>query len=198
MPDHDPALARRMVTTVRRHGLWLLVALVALSGLAAVGAIVSSRPDTGDVSLPSGPPAQDVHAAKVSAAFPSRPPQPPAPRDRSPTAPATNESARSWAAVARGFGRTFTRTGLGQEAWFAALSSWLTDDQAARYRNVPIADIPTGTLTGVRIDAPGDSDTTGGVLTYDTGMVLEVGLVHDEAAGGWLVATVAPASTAPR
>ncbi len=96
----------------------------------------------------------------------------------------------AWTHVARGFGETFTRTSMGQEAWFTAMSSWMTDAQADMYQDVPINDVPTGTLSDISVDHPGAGDTTFGVLTYDTGMKLEVSLVHVEAAGGWLIASV--------
>lgn len=102
-----------------------------------------------------------------------------------------------WSEVARGFGLAFTRTSVGREAWFAAMSSWLTPEQAAEYRDVPIEDIPNGELIEVDVAEPDGASHTLGTLTYDTGMVLEVGLSHVESAGGWLVARVSLAGTHP-
>lgn len=113
-----------------------------------------------------------------------------------PKASAGFSAPAAWLRVAEGFGRAFTRTSPGQEAWFFALSSWLTDEQAEMYRDVPVSAIPAGALEGVEVAAP-DGRTTRGLVTYDTGLVLEVRLVHVEAAGGWLVATVSPAPSEP-
>ncbi|WP_069110186.1 hypothetical protein [Jiangella alba] len=100
-----------------------------------------------------------------------------------------------WSEVARGFGLAFTRTGVGHEAWFASLSSWLTPEQAAVYRDVPIDAIPTGTLVRVDVGDPA-SEHAQGTLTYDTGMVLAVGLSYRAGAGSWLVARVELADVA--
>ncbi|WP_157987636.1 hypothetical protein [Jiangella endophytica] len=95
-----------------------------------------------------------------------------------------------WSEVARGFGLAFTRTGVGRDAWFATMSSWLTPEQAARYRDVPIEAIPTGELTQIDVADPGSAAHAQGTLTYDTGMVLDVGLSYRPVAGSWLVARV--------
>ncbi|RIQ20160.1 hypothetical protein DY240_19140 [Jiangella rhizosphaerae] len=101
-----------------------------------------------------------------------------------------------WSEVARGFGLAFTRTSVGRDAWFAGMSSWLTPEQAAEYRDVPIEAIPTGELTEVDVADPGSAAHTRGTLTYDTGMVLGVGLSYRAAAGGWLIARVELADVA--
>jgi hypothetical protein len=101
-----------------------------------------------------------------------------------------------WSEVARGFGLAFTRTGVGRDAWFATMSSWLTPEQAAEYRDVPIESIPVGELVEIDVADPGSAAHTHGTLTYDTGMVLEVGISHSAAAGGWLVARVELADAA--
>lgn len=98
--------------------------------------------------------------------------------------------AEGWAAAARGFGHAFTRTAVGQDAWFAAMSTWLTSEQARRYRDVPIHDIPGGVLQEVTVAEPAGAHATHGRLRYDTGMVLNVGLSYSDAEGGWLVARV--------
>lgn len=95
-----------------------------------------------------------------------------------------------WSEVARGFGLAFTRTSVGRDAWFATMSSWLTPQQAAEYRDVPIESIPAGELVEIDVADPGSAAHAHGTLTYDTGMVLEVGLSYRAAAGGWLVARV--------
>ncbi|SDT70317.1 hypothetical protein SAMN04515669_6177 [Jiangella sp. DSM 45060] len=100
-----------------------------------------------------------------------------------------------WSEVARGFGLAFTRTGVGHEAWFASLASWLTPEQAAEYRDVPIEAIPTGTLVRVDVGAPASGHAQG-TLTYDTGMILAVGLSYRASAGTWLVARIELADAA--
>lgn len=100
-----------------------------------------------------------------------------------------------WSEVARGFGLAFTRTGVGHEAWFASLASWLTPEQAAEYRDVPIEAIPTGTLVRVDVGDPA-SEHVQGTLTYDTGMILAVGLSYRAGAGTWLVARIELADAA--
>lgn len=100
-----------------------------------------------------------------------------------------------WREAAEGFGQTFTQTGLGQDAWYTAVSSWMTPAQAEQYAQVPVEHIPTGTLVDVEVADPGGALFTAGRLTYDTGLVLEVGLTYDATSTGWLIATVAPAAT---
>lgn len=101
-----------------------------------------------------------------------------------------------WSEVARGFGLAFTRTGVGRDAWFATMSSWLTPEQAAEYRDVPIEAIPTGNLVRVDVADPAPAEHALGTLTYDTGMVLAVGLSYRADAGSWLVARVELADVA--
>lgn len=101
-----------------------------------------------------------------------------------------------WAAAARGFGHAFTRTAVGQDAWFAAMSTWLTPEQARRYRGVPIHEIPGGVLQEVTVAEPAGTHSTHGQLRYDTGMVLNVGLSYSATEGGWLVARVTLAEPA--
>jgi hypothetical protein len=103
-----------------------------------------------------------------------------------------------WVDAARGFGQTFTRTSLGQQEWYAAMSSWLTDDQARLYRDISIQQIPAGYLDEIHVDDPGERLFTRGELVYNTGMVLDVGLAYVESAGSWLVASVVPADSANR
>src|SRR5690606_22253261 len=45
-------------------------------------------------------------------------------------------------------------------------------------------------LASVDVDDPGEATKTRGVLTYDSGMKLDLGLVYAEPAGGWLIASV--------
>lgn len=158
---------------LRREWPWVLFGLAALTCAGAITAILASGPDHGTAPSSLGDFSRPSHSA---------------PESRQPKTAGTTIDA--WTHVARGFGQTFTRTSLGQDAWFTAMSSWLTDDQAAMYSDVPISDVPSGTLSDVAVADPGVGDTTSGVLTYDTGLKLEVGLVHIEAAGGWLVASV--------
>ena len=176
--------SRGVIGFLRQQWLWLLVALTALGCGGAVVSILVDGPRP--VALPSpGPsgPSAPITTPDGPAAM------------TSPSAPvgateAVGASPSGWADVARGFGQTFTRTTLGQPAWFAAVSSWLTDEQAAMYRDVDVGDIPPGTLTDVDIDDPGDATRTRGVLTYDSGLKLDLGLVYTETAGGWLIASV--------
>ncbi|WP_157574587.1 hypothetical protein [Jiangella muralis] len=95
-----------------------------------------------------------------------------------------------WSEAARGFGLAFTRTGVGHDAWFTTMSSWLTPEQAAAYRDVPIEAIPIGNLVRVDVADPAPAVHALGTLTYDTGMVLAVGLSYRADAGSWLVARV--------
>lgn len=216
----DPAERSRRVERL----LWLLVAVIGLTGVVVIGAIVRSGPQPGDVqplaevtsphSVPSppddgaggrvvdprddteddrAPPSgDDPDSADRGGGGPAAPtevaPDEVAPRDVAPA---------GWSEAARGFGLAFTRTSAGQEAWFAAMSSWLTPEQAALYREVAIEDIPAGELIEVDVAEPGSTPHTRGTLTYDTGMVLEVGLSHVESAGGWLVARVSLVTTEP-
>lgn len=99
-----------------------------------------------------------------------------------------------WREAAEGFGQTFTQTSLGQDAWYTAVASWMTPAQAEQYAQVPVEHIPTGELVDVEVADPGGALFTAGRLTYDTGLVLEVGLTYDATSAGWLVATVAPAA----
>lgn len=172
---------------LRQHWLWLLVAVTALACGCAVFAILSTGPRP--VPLPSAG-SSSVSATPGELMSTSSPSSPAAPSATAETADVIGASAGGWAEVATGFGRTFTQTTLGQQAWFAAVSSWLTDEQAAMYRDVRVADIPTGTLVDVDVDDPGEATKTRGVLTYDSGMKLDLGLVYAEPAGGWLIASV--------
>lgn len=188
--------------------LWLLVAVVTLAGVVLIGAIVRSGPDPAgtppfadDARTEPGPSPTGGHrgASEPSGDGTSEEP-PPAPPSGTRPAPGEHEPEGSqaaggaapggWSEVARGFGLAFTRTSVGQEAWFAAVSSWLTPEQAAQYADVAIERIPTGTLTTVEIADPGAQPHARATLTYDTGMVLEIGLSYVGAAGGWLVARV--------
>lgn len=184
---------------VRRQWPWLLVALVGLVGTTAVTAILIAEP-----ALTAGSSMAGLDGAGPSpSAYRSQQPStlavlgaPSPARTQAPRATRQGRSfaaRQAWADVARGFGRTFTHTVLGQDAWFAAMSSWLTDEQAARYRDVPIRDIPSGTLERVDVRPPGRRDRTTGTLTYDTGMRLNIGLIYATSSGGWLVASVRPA-----
>ncbi|PZF86500.1 hypothetical protein C1I92_01465 [Jiangella anatolica] len=112
-----------------------------------------------------------------------------------PTSTANDQVPSGWSEVARGFGLAFTRTGVGREAWFGTMSSWLTPEQAAAYRDVPVEAIPGGRLLRADVSEPGATAHTRGTLTYDTGMVLRVGLSYRAAAGSWLVARVELADT---
>ncbi len=116
--------------------------------------------------------------------------------DSTPPSPTDGGVPAGWSEVARGFGLAFTRTSVGRDAWFATMSSWLTPQQAAEYRDVPIESIPIGELVEIDVADPGSEAHTHGTLTYDTGMVLEVGLSYRDAAGGWLVARVELAGAA--
>lgn len=181
---------------LRRSGPWLMVAVVALAGAVAIGAIITSDPAGGTVSHgdvvadESRAPDDSAQATTSSPAGSRRTSTPDVDKPEQSTADDVGASPRGWLDVARGFGQTFTQTALGQEAWFSAMSSWLTEEQAAMYRDVPIEQIPTGTLQDVDIEDPGDGPATRGLLTYDTGMVLEVKLSYVDSAGSWLVASV--------
>lgn len=96
-----------------------------------------------------------------------------------------------WVDVAVGFGRTFTATTLGQDAWFASVSTWLSDEQAALYRDIPVDNIPAGRLIAVEADQP-VGGATRGLLIYDTGMVLDIALEYVGSRGSWLVVSIVP------
>ncbi|MBB5787447.1 hypothetical protein [Jiangella mangrovi] len=177
-PRRDPAHRSRRLERL----LWLLVAAVALAGVVVIGAIARSGPGSETLQPIAG--GSSPEASGVG-------------DDDAPAAPAGERSGAAvagqpagWSEAARGFGLAFTRTRVGRDAWFAAMSSWLTPEQAAQYREVPIDDIPAGELLEVDVTAPGAEPHTHGTLTYDTGMVLEVGLSYETSAGGWLVARV--------
>lgn len=146
-----------------------VVTVVILS--AAVGVGCAGQPATADAPREEAPSTTDT---------------------ATPAAPGTPDPE----SVARGFGRAFTRTAMGQAAWLAAISSWMTREQAQLYRGVVLDEIPAGTLRSLHVDhlSPGRAR---GLLSYDTGMLLEVRLVHVDAAGSWLVASVKPARKNP-
>lgn len=104
---------------------------------------------------------------------------------------AAGVSPEGWVQAAEGFGRTFTNIDLG-DAWHEAVSAWMTEDQAARYVDVPVDHIPTGTLIDTEVSDPAGNLFTWAHLTYDTGLVLDVGLTFAGGRDGWLVATVMP------
>ncbi|TDD66983.1 hypothetical protein E1262_20380 [Jiangella aurantiaca] len=197
--------------------LWLLVMAVAVGGAAIIAAILTSGPSS-EAILPPEAAATDVPLAQPTGPITSTPPNgdggggSSAPDGEHGTGSAADDGGAGdrappsskdaggvpagWSEVTRGFGLAFTRTSVGRDAWFAAMSSWLTPEQAAEYRDVAIDTIPTGELVEIEVADPGPAAQAHGRLTYDTGMVLEVGLSYRAAAGGWLVARVELAETA--
>jgi hypothetical protein len=80
--------------------------------------------------------------------------------------------------TAEGFGRAFTNVSGGQNAWYTRLAVFLTPEKAAEYRAVPIEALPSGTLVKADVETPGNRVALA-VLTYDSGLVLNLTLAHD-------------------
>ncbi|TDD96024.1 hypothetical protein [Jiangella asiatica] len=179
-----------MVVAVGASCAVVVGALIMRDGAPAGAPLAGGLADVASTTTPT------ALSAATPTDLPPEPTRSPYPRG-SPTVapgqdtPSPSDGARDgWTEAARGFGQAFTHTEVGRDAWFAAMSTWLTPQQADRYREVPVEDVPGGVLRDVSVEDPSGGTITRGRLTYDTGMILEVGLSFDDSAGGWLVARV--------
>ena len=181
-PDQTTSTTAR---SPRRRWPWLLAGLVIGAG---VGTVVAASQLASEDTMAAATGAQVAHNG-IDAGHEDRATTEPETADQGGHDHAHGESPGGWYEAADGFGRTFTNIALGQQPWFEAMKAWLTPQQAAKYEGVPITNIPTGSLAKVEVGDPGGALFAVGELTYDTGLVLRIGLTYDSA-GRWLVASI--------
>lgn len=194
------------VVAARRHGTVVTVcALAAAAALIAVFLVVefgggkekrTSVPDTVPVA-PVSVPSRTTAPPSPSASGPALDPDgfpivSDTPTEASAPAETGTDAEESpvlpgWRETAEGFGRAFTDTSGGHQAWINRLVPFLTPEAAERYRRVPIEAVPSAALTRIDMSEPSGS-VAAAVLTYDSGLQVDITLAHNGLE--WEVATV--------
>jgi hypothetical protein len=197
-PDVGAAPARNW----RRIALSVLAVLLA-AGLLALFAFIEfgggkdKKGTTGPPTVPVDtlPPASATPAPAESAGpslDPDGNPLPTATPSRSEPAESGSDAGQQgvpagWRETAEGFGRAFTDTRGGQQAWFNRLAPFLTPEKAEQYKRVPVEAVPKGALVSVDMRTPtgvaGDAR-----LAYDSGLVIEITVAHNGLK--WQVASI--------
>lgn len=107
--------------------------------------------------------------------------------------------ADDWQPAAEGFGRAFTDTSAGRDAWLAGLRPWVAPSLGDGYAQTDIDLVPTDTFEQVLDPQPQDGEIPTVVvhLKYAGGLLLEATVSQDPTTGRWVVTTVVPLDGPP-